>query len=153
MGSPRQQDPFDRAVRLLTARPRSTLEIRERLSQAGASPSDVTAAIERLVRLGYLDDRSLARNEAEVLLRDGRMSLRAAILKLTSRGIDPPTAEEAVQALGLEDRVLARAALERRFGREALPPADAARAFRFLAQRGFDEELVDEIVPRAPPTD
>jgi regulatory protein len=149
MGSRQDQAPFDRAVRLLAARPRSTAEIRARLDPSGTSPSEVTEAIERLTHLGYLDDRALARSQAEVLLREGRMSARAAILKLGARGIDPRLAEEAVQALGLEDRTLARAALEKRFGPEPIDASEAARAFRFLAQRGFDPELVAELIPRA----
>jgi regulatory protein len=140
------QAPFDRAVRLLAARPRSTAEIQARLEQSGASPSEVGSAIERLVQLGYLDDRALARTQAELLVREGRMSLRAAQTKLTARGIDAPIAEEAVGALQLQDRALAHAALEKRFGPGPLRPADEARAFRFLAQRGFDPELVAELV-------
>jgi SOS response regulatory protein OraA/RecX len=136
MGSPRQQAPFDRAVRLLAAR----------LQRAGATADEIAGAVERLARAGYLDDRALAQTQAEALLREGRMAPRAAVQKLTARGIDPQFAEQAVTSLALDERFLARAALEKRYGCTPITASQLPRAARFLASRGFDEAVIAQLV-------
>jgi regulatory protein len=150
MASPRPQHPFDRAVRLLAARARTTAEIRDRLERAGATADEIAATLERLSRAGYLDDRALAQTQAEGLLRDGRMSPRAAVLKLTARGIPPELAEQSVAALAPDEPSLARAALAKRFGATPLDPTNSARAARFLSSRGFPEDVIAQLLGPLP---
>lgn len=60
-----ERDVFDRAARFLAARPRSRAEVRRRLlrpsPRRAPPPEDVVErALDRLERLGYLDDAAFA---------------------------------------------------------------------------------------------
>jgi regulatory protein len=140
----RELSAYDRALRLLTARPRSRSRLEERLRDAGHPAAEVEAALARVTALGYLDDRAFARSQAEALL--ARFSPRAVELKLTALGLPPQLAAEAVAALQADESALARSILEKRFGRGPLEGKAAAKAARFLLGRGFDEDLVEKLV-------
>ena len=137
---------YDRALRLLTARPRSRARLAERLRDAGHVPAEVEAALARVTELGYLDDHAFARSQAEALL--ARFSPQAVELKLVGLGLSPELAAETVAALQADEPALARSILEKRFGKGPLEGKAAAKAARFLLGRGFDEELVERLVGR-----
>lgn len=67
----------------------------------------------------------------------------ALLGKLTARGLDERTATEAISAareeLGFVDRSAAMALLRKR-------KLEGAKAARFLASRGFSEELVEQLI-------
>ncbi|MHB8417715.1 MAG: regulatory protein RecX [Myxococcales bacterium] len=137
---------YARALRLLAARPRSRARLRERLLAAGHSPEEVEAALARAVELGYLDDCAFARARAEALL--GRYAAPAVERKLAADGVSAELARETLAELQADDASLARTLLERRFGSEPLAGTLAARAARFLAGRGFGEELIERLLRR-----
>jgi regulatory protein len=141
-------DPaYDRALRLLAARPRSRAKLRERLLAAGHALAEVDAALARAERIGYLDDRGYARNRADALARTHAPT--AIARKLVADGIATELAEEAVARLGADPAALARSLLEQRFGAGSLDEKAAARAARFLAGRGFDEDLIERLLRRS----
>jgi len=64
---------FERAVKLLAAKPRSVSELRERLLQGrGTSQSTVDEVVERLREYGYLDDEKFALSYALRKFSKGR---------------------------------------------------------------------------------
>jgi regulatory protein len=143
--SPRRElSAYDRALRLLTARPRSRAGLAQRLQDAGHAPAEVEAALARVTELGYLDDGAFARSQAEALL--ARFSPQAVEIKLVGLGLSPELAAEAVAALQADEPALARSILERRFGKGPLEGKAAVKAARFLLGRGFDEDLVEKLV-------
>ena len=66
----------ERALGLLAVRPRSRRELERRLLQAGFEPEEVADVLERLERVGLIDDEAFARQVAEHALR--RPALRRA---------------------------------------------------------------------------
>jgi regulatory protein len=65
-----RQRTFDRAVKLLAAKPRSVEELRQRLLEKLWTNSEIVdAVIERLKEYGYLDDEQYAREVALSKLR------------------------------------------------------------------------------------
>lgn len=137
-------DCHERALRLLSVRPRSERELRSRLARAGFEAEEVEAELVRLEAVGLIDDDAFARQavEHEVLVR--RSGRRAIASRLGSRGLDRETVERALADLGAEDeetRVveLARSRTSRLGG---LPPEKAfARLVSFLARRGYSPDL------------
>jgi regulatory protein len=140
----RETSAYDRALRLLAARPRSRAKLEARLTEAGHAAPEIEAAIARATELGYLDDRAFARNQAEALL--ARFSPRVVELKLVGLGLPEQLARESVAALQADEPALARSILERRFGQGPFEGKAAARAARFLLGRGFDEALIERLV-------
>jgi len=141
---PGENPAYDRALRLLAARPRSRAKLRELLLDRGHAIGEVDAALARAGELGYLDDRAFARQRAEGLL--GRYAGAAVEAKLVADGVAPDLAREAITSARPDDGRLARALLEQRFGPPPFTGKAAARAARFLAGRGFGEELIERLL-------
>lgn len=140
----------DYALKLLGHRARSELELRRRLQAKGFAAEEIDPAIARLKELRYLDDEALAGARAETLVQAEKKGPRLAVRKLEAAGIEEERAEAAVEAArdGASERELALRALEKR--RPPLAPdaprAERIKAARWLAGRGFGEEIVREVL-------
>ncbi len=152
---------LDAAARFLEARPRSTAEVRRRLTGAGYRTDLVEAAIARMSELGYLDDEAFARAWVESRDRAHPRGEHALRQELRLKGIErqvvdavladrretrQPSADDpdALDDAGHgPDRAGADRLLERRASallREADPRRRRARAYALLARNGFDPE-------------
>lgn len=140
---------MNRAIRLLTYKPRSVKELRERLlEKVWADEKTVDEVIEKLSSYGYLDDGRLALDLAASKLRQkavGKIRLRQSLIR---KKLDKETIDKAVtQAFTdtpeteLIDRAIA-ARLKTRGKPETRE--DAKKFFDFLMRRGFNYELVRE---------
>ena len=143
---------LEAAARFLEVRPRSVVEVRRRLGQAGYRTDLVSAAIERLTELGMLDDTTFARTWIESRDRArprGEIALRR---ELALKGIDRAVVDELLDErrnvgdaagdggvdLAAAERLLARH--ERALARETDPRSRRRRAYALLARNGFDPE-------------
>lgn len=150
MGVPaREEAAHEAALSFLSHRARSAEEVRRRLARRGFDDGVIDAEIERLRRVGLLDDAAFARAwvaERERLAPRGRRLLRA---ELRQRGIGAEPAEAATA--GLDDRETAMALARKRATR--VHAADyrsfAAKVGGFLFRRGFDHETAEEAVRAA----
>jgi regulatory protein len=137
-------DCHERALRLLSVRPRSERELRTRLLRAGFSSEEVEAELVRLEAVGLIDDEAFARQavEHEVLVR--RSGRRAIASRLGSRGLDRDTVDRALAEFGTDDEETRVVELARsRTSRLAGLPAEKAfaRLVSFLARRGYAPDL------------
>ncbi|MBF0214628.1 MAG: regulatory protein RecX [Magnetococcales bacterium] len=140
---------YERAIRWLARRAYGERELAWRLQREGVDEAEVTGILDRCRELGYLNDRAFAVSRVRVRLERGWgwMRIRA---ELRSLGIDEEILAEAVAESGaaIVDPV-ARAVgiLEKRFGAsEGWNRADyreRRRRYAFLAQRGFESEVID----------
>src|SRR5918999_3834002 len=100
---------LDKALKLLAVRSRSRSELQDRLGPAGFSPEVVEKVDARLGELGLVDDMAFAMEWAGQAT-DGRgLSSRRIRHELTSRGVPPDVADEAVSETADFDRALALA--------------------------------------------
>jgi len=127
---------FAVALRLLSRREHSTVELRRKLDQRGFAAALVTPALERLQGEGYLSDQrfalSLARHRADQGY--GQLRIRA---ELAQHGVDGSALEQALAELDADwvERALRQA--RRHFLEPPETPTDTARMLRYLTQRGF----------------
>lgn len=140
----------DYAIKLLGHRARSEVELRRRLEAKGFAAEEIDAAMARLKELRYLDDQAFAESKAESLVQSERKGPRLAVHKLEVAGIAEGQAEAAVDAArqGATEKELALKALEKRrpaIGRDT-PRAERVKAARWLAGRGFCEEVVRDVL-------
>lgn len=139
------------ALRLLRHRGRSRHELRTALARRGFHESVQAQVLQRLAELGYLDDVKFARHRATTLLRDGKLGSAAVLERLSAHGLDEAEAKVALAAaqeeLGFDPLAAARSLLDRRglWGRE-LSEKERARAARMLAQRGFSQGVVEQLL-------
>ena len=142
---------FQRAGKLLAARPRSVAELRERLLEGrGATKAAVEAVIERLREYGYLDDARFAHNFASLRVQQRPIGRQRLQRDLWLKKIDKKTADEALDLVfeatpegDLIDRALAKRV---RLRGKPKTRADAKKLFDHLLRQGFAFELVADKV-------
>jgi regulatory protein len=139
------------ALRMLSRRAVSEGELLRRLSEKGFARADSEAALSRLRELGLADDRKLCEGLVRIYRESRRYGRAKIVAALRRRLVPPDIIEDVVRGLsgGDEEIEAATAALSKKF-REGIPPGreGTARAFRFLASRGFSLETCRKALGR-----
>jgi SOS response regulatory protein OraA/RecX len=158
---PRSEVPrtSDRAhnvsLNALTRRGISVAELIDLLRRRGLDELEIVSEIDRLDRVGLLDDEQLARTLVRTLTERkglGRSAVRAELLR---RKIDQQTANEAIEEIfedeGLDDLSRARAlAVKRAPQLRSLDPETARRRLgAFLMRKGYSGSIVSSAVATA----
>lgn len=145
---------FDRAVRFLAVRPRSTWEVRQNLAryrpQGCPLPSEhVDWVIRRLTELGYLDDLAFARYWVEQRRQFNPRGRHALRHELRQKGIEPALIDQ-VLAQEVDDVAAAEAAVRKQLPRWQHLDESARRrkVMGYLQRRGFDWGTVQEVWTR-----
>jgi regulatory protein len=141
---------FQRAVKLLAAKPRSVAELRERLLERCSDEPTVETVITRLREYGYLDDERYALSYAASQVRQQPIGRRRLQQSLVLKKVDRTVADEALDqvfAETSEDQLIDRA-IEKRVRLRGRPKtrAEAKSLFDHLLRQGFPFELVSEKV-------
>lgn len=143
-----RQEAMRSAVRLLSYRPRSERELRQRLARRGLPGRAISVALTRLRELGYLDDAAFARFWIETHQPARPRARRVVAGQLRRRGITPEQVEEATA--GIDDEAAAYEAAWRRVRslRDLEYQAFRERLGRFLTGRGFGYEVARRAIDR-----
>jgi len=150
---------YDKAIKFLSFRPRSEKEVRDNLLQKlfKTAESDeekknfaksVDTVVNKLKKLGQIDDRAFANWWYEQRVRFKKISPRLIKAELLKKGIEKDLVEEVVQ-LTLSDQLnLAKEAAKKK--------ADSLQKFetkvfreklgRYLASKGFDWDVIKKVV-------
>ena len=142
---------FQRAVKLLAAKPRSVAELRERLLEwRGATGTVVEEVIARLREYGYLDDERYAFGYASLRVKQKPVGRKRLERDLMLRKIEGKVAGEALDLVFQEttEEELIDRAIEKRVRLRGRPQSreDARKLFDHLLRQGFAFELVSERV-------
>lgn len=145
------------ALRLLTVRERSAVELRSRLRQKGYDPEVIVSVLDGLQENGLQDDGRFAAQFAEAALGRG-IAGRRIQAELRARGVAKEMAAEASVEDPDEELERARELAARRASRMGgLPPeAILRRITGLLARRGFDPDTCRRVaseVARSPVLD
>jgi regulatory protein len=136
------------ALRLLTIRARTRAELRQRLEDRGFEAAAVAESLDRLERVGLVDDAALAETVAEGRAERG-LDAPAIAAELRDRGVDPAVADRAAQAaVPAEDRAdRCRQVAQARLAQlEGLPaPTQLRRLASYLARRGYPPDLAESV--------
>lgn len=126
----------ERALYLLGLRDYACKELEQKL-YTEADPDVAAAVVERLRQVGLLDDERYAARLARSLSEVKHYPRRRIEQELRHRGIDPLTAQSAVEELDSEDFEQALALLERKYYNKLSDPDSRRRVIAALARRGF----------------
>jgi regulatory protein len=138
------------AYRYLTIRPRSCVEVEQKLRDRNFPPDIVSSIIDHLIKLGYLNDEQFARQWAASRVRSRGFGRRRLEQELRNKGIsrdtikgtlstlfeDVPEAEVACKEAAKKLRTLTRFESEVRRRRLA----------GFLERKGFSSEIIRTIL-------
>jgi len=134
---------FDCALRILSRRDHSIVELRRKLEKKGFPEGEIRRVLAEGLRLGYLDDERAAHALINRLKRKG-CGVRRIRFELRQRGLsgDPFIALLQNCFSPEEELGLARRVLERKLKTCSAAEgelAKRARLYRFLVGRGFSE--------------
>jgi SOS response regulatory protein OraA/RecX len=128
-------------VSLLSQRERTRAGLEAALLAKGHPEAEVRDALERVARLGYLDDAKVAKARARRELAQGRSRADVA-RRLVAHGVDEALAvaatNEVAEDVAQDDETAARKLVAQR-------RLTGAKAARLLAARGFDEALIRKV--------
>jgi regulatory protein len=139
---------YDAATNLLSYRPRSRAEVRERLLKRRFAEASVEKVLARLTEQGLLDDLAFARFWRESRTNSAPRSAYLTGLELRQKGVAAATIEEVVATIDDEE-----AAYKAARGRAGKLPADDYQLFRrrlgdYLRRRGFGYGVITATVNR-----
>jgi regulatory protein len=129
-----------RALRYLSAREHSRLELARKLSAYAQESDDVEALLDQLEAASLLSQTRFC--ESLVRRRAGRFGNSRIVMELHSHGIEGHAITEIKADLAADEEARACAVLARKYD---TPPADAgqrAKYMRFLQQRGFSHKAI-----------
>jgi regulatory protein len=143
---------YDRALNLLALRARSATELQRSLIRRGEPPDQVETAIQRLLRAGFLDDASFARQFTRSRVLGAGLSRRRLSTELARRGVARQIADAAIEDVFGEESVDEAGTLER-VARKKLKmlarldqPTQRRRLYAYLARRGYDSDDIGRVV-------
>ncbi|MCY3780202.1 MAG: RecX family transcriptional regulator [Chloroflexi bacterium] len=142
------QSAFDRAVRFLSFRPRSTAEVRRYLADNAIEEPVVQAVIEGLRERAYLDDLAFASFWLENRSRFKPMAPRALRYELRQKGVDDAVIDAVLSEFDADG-----AAYRAAKGRIHRYRGYTRQVFRrklsgMLRRRGFDSETINDVIMR-----
>lgn len=135
-------DALTQVTRLLASTDKTRAQLEAALSRRGYPQAEIDDALRRAATLGYLDDGRVAQRTARAELLAGWAG-EALLARLTGKGLEEALAREAVKAAIAEAGWSALAAARALVSARKLAGAKAAR---FLASRGFEEDVVERVI-------
>jgi regulatory protein len=139
---------FNSALKYISPRPRSEMEIRTRLNRHGFDKGTVHQVMAQLKQQGLIDDAAFARFWRENRENFKPLSRRLMELELKRKGVNVETISEAI--IGVDDELGAyRAACKKIRSLSGLDYSSfRKRLGSFLKRRGFDYELINRTIDR-----
>ena len=141
-----------RALRLLSTREYSRVELAHRLKPHAAQPAELEALLDEMQAKGFVSEQRVV--ESVLHRRAGKLGATRIRQELLDKGLAPETVRGAVANLQATELERAREVWRKKFG--ASMPVDAspgtanattlARQVRFLAQHGFGSDTIRRVV-------
>lgn len=133
-----------RALRLLSQREHSRLELERKLAPHAASADELAQALDALQARDFISD---TRATASVIYRrSGKLGIARIQHELAGKGLVGPQVQQALAELKTTERERAWAVWQRKFGQPPQTPQESAKQMRFLLTRGFAAEVAQAVV-------
>lgn len=136
---------FNSAVNFLSYRPRSEWEVRFKLERKN-DKNEVDAVIDKLKTLGQIDDEAFCRWFIDQRTTFKQKGERAIKYELARKGISKDTVSKVFDDNPISDLQLALKAVDKKFRKQ---PGDKERIQRFLASRGFNWDVIEEVLEKS----
>lgn len=133
-----------RALRLLSMREHSRLELARKLAEHEQVPGELAQALDDLQAKGFISEARVM--ESVLNRRAPRLGASRIRQELQAKGLDGELVAQAMATLKGTELERARQVWQRKFDQ---PPADAAqraKQSRFLAARGFGGEVIRKVL-------
>ncbi|MBE8949506.1 MAG: regulatory protein RecX [Quinella sp. 3Q1] len=133
-----------KATDLLANQEQSAAILRRKLLARKYDAAEVDEAIAKLKKYNYLNDEEACRRQFENFYSEGKLSVRQIIVKLIQRGFDKNFIEQLIPDDSDEhERLAAENLVTKKFHGKTF---DRAKAWQFLAARGFSGEIISAVL-------
>ena len=129
-----------RALRYLSLREHSRLELGRKLSRYAEEGDDVDALLDFLEKNNWLSQERFA--ESLIHRKAGRYGNSRVLAELQNHGVQGEALAELKSGLAESETARACEVWRRKFGKVALDAAERSKQMRFLLQRGFSQRAV-----------
>jgi regulatory protein len=133
-----------RALRLLSGREHSRLELERKLQCYEEVPGELAAALDDLQAKGFISEQRVV--ESVVNRRAGKLGAARIKQELQTKGLAPELVAEAMTTLRASELSRAREVWLKKFGGQPQDSAERAKQMRFLASRGFAGDTISRVV-------
>jgi regulatory protein len=133
-----------RALRLLSGREHSRLELERKLQRYEDVPGELATALDDLQAKGFISEQRVL--ESVVNRRAGKLGASRIKQELQTMGLDPELVSGAMVALRAGELVRAREVWLKKFGAQPQDSGERAKQMRFLAGRGFAGDTIRRVV-------
>jgi len=140
-----------RALRFLSMREHSRLELGRKLSRYAEEGDDVEALLDLLEKNNWLSQERFS--EALIHRRSARFGNSRIVAELQSHGVKGEALQELKSSLAGSEIERAQEVWQRKFGTVAADPQERNKQMRFLLQRGFSQRAVQAALKGAPEDD
>ncbi len=129
-----------KATDLLARQEQSSNVLRRKLLARKYDAAEVDDALAKLQQYNYLDDAEACRRQFEIFYAEGKLGVRQIAAKLIRRGFDKDFIDGLIpDDANAHDLNVAAHLLEKKFTRGKV---ERAKAWQFLAARGFDSDII-----------
>ena len=136
-----------RALRLLSQREHSRLELERKLAAHETEPGELARALDELQARGFISEARVL--ESVLHQRAAKLGATRIRQELARKGLSGEAVAQALEGLRSTELARAREVWARKFGAPAAEPKERARQIRFLVARGFAPEVVRRVVQGA----
>jgi regulatory protein len=136
-----------RALRALSGRDHSRVELERKLGSFEEEPGQLAKVLDELQTKGFLDEQRAADSLAH--RRGQKLGTARVVQEMRAKGIEPEAISHATQHLKATEIERAREVWRKKFGAPAQDAAERGKQMRFLITRGFSSEIIRRIVSGA----
>ena len=140
-----------RAMRYLSLREHSRLELGRKLARYAEEGDDIEALLDFLEKNNWLSQERFA--ESLINRKASRFGNSRVMAELQSHGVNGEALADIKAGLAESETARARDVWQRKFGRVAADAAERAKQMRFLLQRGFSQRAARLAMQGSPDDD
>lgn len=141
--------PLDYALKLLGYRAQTKRELREKLERKKYPPEEIAATLEKLTKIGLVDDEKFAANYVRDKLSISRRGPRRIYFELIGRGVAKEVADLATKVVNLDEELETAISLLQSRARQWAtldPLVKKRRAIGLLSRRGFSPTILMQLL-------
>lgn len=136
-----------RALRLLSQREHSRVELERKLAPHEQEPGELAKALDELQARDFINDGRAI--ESVIHRRSGKLGAARIKQELAAKGLKGEAVTEAMAQLKTTELDRAKEVWRKKFGTPAQDPQERSKQRRFLITRGFTAEVVRRVVQGA----
>ncbi|MGC8928604.1 MAG: regulatory protein RecX [Myxococcota bacterium] len=148
---PEKKSPIEAALKIISRRRLSSIEIEKKMKRAGYSEEEVHSAIEYLRNSNYLNDAELLSDYINYLIEKRLYGPERVIAYLRQKGFEPNLIRETMFRLYGDEQFIKSA--ERLISKkikdsDLKEPEIKGKAIRILTYNGYNWEIIERVLNR-----